>query len=141
MPLTRSITRRLIRTIFVSIMVIVIVGYAAWRSLNYARGPEITIFEPLNGSTIATSTLLIRGQAERINNLMLNGSPLSIDEEGNFIQILAIFPGLNILTFKANDQFGRSTTQELRLFGSVDLPKSTKMNTAVPMIKVSTTTP
>lgn len=138
MNITRSTTLRFIKLIVIGLVIFIIVGYAIWRSLNYFRGPEITIFEPVNGSSIATSTIVVRGQAERINNISLNGSLILIDEQGNFGRILAIFPGINILTFNASDQFGRTSSLELRLFGTVELPKSSSVKSTDKITSTST---
>ncbi len=132
-------TLRIIKLITIGFIVSIVIGYAIWRSLNYFRGPEIVVFEPINGSSIATSTAIIRGQAERINNILLNGSPIVIDEQGNFGQIITIFPGINILTFNASDQFDRKTNLELRLLGTVDLPKTPSIKST--SSTATTTTP
>jgi hypothetical protein len=48
----------------------------------------------------------------------LNGQTITVDEAGNFSQTIIVFPGMNILTFHAHDQFGRDTDKQLQLFGS-----------------------
>ena len=118
MKLTRSTNLRLIRFISIAIIAGLIIAYAIWRSLNYARGPVIEIFQPTNGSSIASSTVVINGRADRVNSLKLNGDTISVDEKGNFSQTLIVFPGLNIITLDASDQFGRSTRTELQLVGT-----------------------
>ncbi len=113
----RTKTLRFIRLAVIGIFAVIIVAYAIWRSLNYARGPVINIFQPLNGSAMATSTVKIIGQALRVNSLSLNGKTVFIDEAGNFSETLIVFPGMNIITFNAHDQFGRETKKELDLVG------------------------
>jgi hypothetical protein len=114
---SRTKTLRIIRIAVISIVALLIVAYAIWRSLNYARGPVINIYQPLNGSAISTSTVNIIGQALRVNSLSLNGKTVFIDEAGNFSETLIVFTGTNILTFDAHDQFGRETKKELELVG------------------------
>jgi hypothetical protein len=114
---SRTKTLRMIRIIVISLFAVIIIAYAIWRSLNYARGPVIDIFQPLNGSSVASSTVKIIGQALRVNSLTLNGSTVFIDQAGNFTETLIVFPGTNILTFDAHDQFGRETKKELELVG------------------------
>jgi Glucodextranase, domain B len=121
MPLTRTKTIRVLKIVGIILFVGCIVAYAIWRSLNYTRGPRIDVFEPLNGSSIASSTVTIRGRALRVNSLSLNGQTLSVDEQGNFNQVVIIFPGINKLTFAAEDQFGRNTSTELDIVGTVEL--------------------
>ena len=113
----RTKTLRFIRIVAVSLFAVIIIVYAIWRSLNYARGPVVNIFQPLNGSAVATSTVKIIGQALRVNSLSLNGKTVFIDEAGNFSETLIVFSGMNIITFNAHDQFGRETKKELDLVG------------------------
>ncbi len=120
MNLTRTSYIRLLRIILAAVVVLIIVTYAIWRSLNYARGPEITITSPLNGSSVDSETVEIKGQAVRVNNLIMNGQAISVDQQGNFDETVIVFPGTNKITFKASDQFGRSTEKELDLVGTVE---------------------
>lgn len=120
MNLTRTSYIRILRFGAAVILIILIASYAIWRSLNYARGPAITISEPVNGSSAATSTLTIKGHVDRVNNLVMDGSPITIDEQGNFTQSVIVFPGLNEIEFVAKDQFGRSVKKELDIVGTVD---------------------
>ena len=122
MGLNRTASIRLIRIGSLVLVALVIVIYAVWRSLNYARGPHITIFEPLDGTSISASTAIVKGRADRVNKLTLNSQPISMDEQGNFDETVTIFPGVNILTLQANDQFNRSTDSTLHLFGTVEFP-------------------
>jgi hypothetical protein len=113
----RSSFLRLIRAIAVILAVALIVAYAVWRSLSYARGPNIVIIEPPDGATIVASTVAIRGRVDRVNGLLLNGNPIFIDERGNFSETVVVFPGMNTITFVAHDRFERTTEARLRLFG------------------------
>jgi hypothetical protein len=120
MDITRTRLMKLVRIAATVVAVLLIAGYASYRSLPYLRGPQIHIFQPLNGSSIATSTVTVIGRAERVNSLSLNDNPLQVDEEGDFKQTLIVFPGVNVITLKAADQFGRFTVTELRLFGAME---------------------
>ncbi len=119
---TRSATLHLLRTIGIALIVIILLSYIVWRSLDYIRGPRITIFEPAQHISLATSTVMVHGQAERINTITFNGSPLSIDETGKFNHIAIVFPGLNIFTIVAKDVFGREIRSELRIVGTMESP-------------------
>ena len=113
--MTRTQYIRYIKIGIIAIAVLIIVSYGAWRSLDYARGPAITIFQPVNGSTAASSTIDILGRADRVNSLTINGSPISLDESGNFKETLIVFPGVNMITLSAKDQFGRATEKQIEL--------------------------
>lgn len=106
-----------------SIVALIIILYALSRSLNYIHGPQIEIFQPINGSAIASTTTTIIGRALRINSLSLNGETVFIDESGNFQDTIIIFPGINNIDLTAQDQFGRSVTNQLEVIGTVQQDK------------------
>ncbi|MCX6719187.1 MAG: hypothetical protein NTZ38_02310 [Candidatus Taylorbacteria bacterium] len=118
--MTRTTLIRYIKFLGIFIFAGLIIAFAVSRSLNYARGPEIEIFGPENGSTATSSTVTISGQALRINKLFLNGNTVSTDEQGYWNETLIIFPGLNKITVAATDQFNRKISKELDIVGTID---------------------
>ena len=122
MQLNRTASLRLIKIGIAIVLAGLIITYAIFRSLPYTKGPHIGIFQPLEGSSIPASTVTIVGRADRVNKLQLNGSPVSMDEQGNFSETVTLFSGTNVLTLDASDQFGRATHTTIHLFGTVDFP-------------------
>jgi hypothetical protein len=115
MSFTRTTFLRNLKIGSTIVIILIIVAYALWRSFAYARGPHITITEPLNFSSINSTTTQVIGRVERANTITLNGKPITIDEQGNFNEIIVLFPGTNILTIKAHDQFDRTVQKEIRV--------------------------
>ncbi len=138
MQLTRTATIRSLRIATGILLAGVIVAYSIWRSLNYARGPHILLYEPNDGSSIAASTVTIRGKAERVNALFVNGQSIAMDEQGGFTDTLIVFPGMNVIAISANDQFGRTTQIELDLIGTVGFPAPQTTTPSTPSIPTST---
>ena len=99
----------------ITVAAMLIIGYGAWRSFNYARGPAIEVFQPKDGSAISASTIEVIGRADRVNSLSVNGMSVSLDEKGNFRENLVVFPGVNIITLDAKDQFGRATEKQIEV--------------------------
>jgi|GEM_PF-3234949 len=130
------------------IVVGLIVIFAIWRSLDYARGPSVTVTEPINGSSISTESIIIKGVVERAKNMLLNGNEINIDEKGDFSETVIVFPGINLITLTAKDQFGRSAIQTITLVGNsmsndrdnMDSATTTK-DTSISNNNSSTTTP
>lgn len=109
---------RLIRIGAIVLVTSVIVGYAVWRSLDYARGPKIEIFTPQNGESTASSTIVVSGRAIRTDSLKLNGQPVPIDESGTFKETIIVFPGINVMTLTAHDKFERNVFENVTIVGS-----------------------
>ncbi|MFA6295668.1 MAG: hypothetical protein WC666_04645 [Candidatus Paceibacterota bacterium] len=126
MQLTRTTILRIIKLSGALMLTGIIIAYAIWRSLDYARGPEIKIFWPTNGETATSSIITITGQVLRVNKLTLNGNPITTDEQGNWNQDIFIFQGLNKLTLSAQDQFGRNTQASLDIYGIIPTPATYK---------------
>ena len=123
MNITRSRFARIVRIAATALAILIVVLYASYRSLPYLRGPVIHIYQPLNGSSISSTTMTIIGKADRVNSLSLNDNPIQVDEAGNFRQIIIVFPGVNIVSLDATDQFGRRTHTDLEIFGTQNLPE------------------
>ena len=140
MPLTRTTLLLIIKISIGVLIAALIIAFAIYGSLNYARGPVIQINSPANESAVDSSTVVITGRADRVKDLSLNGNPISIDEQGNFSETVIVFPGMNELTFAAHDQFGRTTTKELDLVGTMELPVNQKTGTSSPSSATSTAT-
>lgn len=117
MPPNRSAFIRLLKIIAGTAVILIVIGYASWRSTEYLRGPMLTINTPEDWDVIQASTTVVSGRVERVHEISLNGSQLSVDEDGNFSDILIVFPGNNIITITASDQFGRSIEKKLHITG------------------------
>jgi hypothetical protein len=123
MDFTRTRFSRLVRIIATVVAILIVVAYAVYRSFAYVRGPVITVFQPINGASIASTTVTIIGRADRVNSLSLNDDLVQVDESGNFKETIIVFPGVNTITLEATDQFKRAVRTELSLFGTRDLPE------------------
>ena len=97
-----------------AILACIVIGYAYFVSRNYLKGPEIIVYEPTNGSTISTSTVIVRGQALRIQDIVFNGRPILMDEQGNFSETLLLFPGYNVALISAQDKTSRQSVDKAR---------------------------
>ena len=118
MPITRTTNIRLVKYLAVIVASLLILLFIIWRSLNYVRGPDITIFEPMNGASTSSSTITLKGQVARVNNLSVNGNIVPVDQQGLFTWSLVIFPGVNIITIDAKDRFLRNTRETILLVGT-----------------------
>ena len=117
--MTRTTILKLIKSGSAILIIAIILAYALSRSLTYARGPHITITSPNNYDTLASTTTHIIGRVERARNITLNGKSLTINEKGDFNEVIIIFPGNNFIKLIASDQFGRSIEQDVEVVGKI----------------------
>ena len=85
---------------------ILIVVYAFFVSKDLIFGIKIKEVNLINGATAKESVLKITGNARNAINLTLNGREISVDQEGNFNETIALLLGYNIISIRAQDKFG-----------------------------------
>lgn len=113
--INRDGIKKILKSILFILIIIVVIGYSFFSFRDYISGPKITVTYPENGSTIATSTVEVRGQALHIRDITINNKPIVIDKLGNFVYTLVLFPGYNSTLIFAKDKFNRITEYKLEL--------------------------
>lgn len=99
--------------IFLSITLII--GYSLFQARNIIRGPQITLANPLNGTTIENPLVRVTGNAANITFITLNNRQIFVDGQGNFAEELLLSPGYNVWTLQAKDKFGRVVLKKIEL--------------------------
>ena len=112
--MTQSISTY-IKIFFALALVSIIVLYTYSKSADFLEGPIIIIHIPENGITVNRSLIEIRGTAEHISHISLNGKKIFVNEEGLFSEQLLLSPGYNIITLEARDRFDREVKKSLEL--------------------------
>jgi hypothetical protein len=113
--ITRERSKKIITWSIIGFFVLLVLGYAFFAFRDISKGPEITILEPMNGETYATSTVTLKGIALRAQELTFNGKPLLIDENNTFNEQIVLYDGYNNITIEAKDRFGHATVTKLQL--------------------------
>ena len=104
-----------------ALVLILLLGYGAWKASALLLGPSIVLTSPQDGETIPDGVVRIQGVAHRTETLTFDGAPFLIDTHGGFAGSLVLPQGNGILTLTAADRFGRTRTETRTVF----VPKST----------------
>ncbi|OHB20239.1 MAG: hypothetical protein A2854_04480 [Parcubacteria group bacterium RIFCSPHIGHO2_01_FULL_56_18] len=101
---------RFVRLILI-IFFVLAAGYAAYEAQGLLYGPRIH----LENQTFAsdTSFVAIKGRAERIAELRINGKTVNVTENGEFDEPFLLAPGSNHLILEARDARGRTALETL----------------------------
>lgn len=101
---------RFIRLLLILFFVLA-AGYAAYEAQGLLYGPRIR----LENETFAsyTSFVSIKGRAERISELRINGKTVSVTENGEFDEPYLLAEGSNHIILEARDARGRTTIETL----------------------------
>jgi hypothetical protein len=78
--------------------------YAYYESRAYLYGPRITI--PEKATLVHDPIVMVRGKAEHITSLFMNGTQIPVSEDGSFEQPYALAKGYNKVILYATDQYG-----------------------------------
>lgn len=105
----------LVKPLLITLVALLIIGYSGLKLKNFLTGPQLTILSPYDGQTIKRNLVEVKGKAERISQIYLNGKKIFTDEEGNFKENYLLANGYNLLEIVAQDQFGRKIDKKLQL--------------------------
>lgn len=110
--------KKLIKIGGLAIFFTFIIVYAFFRSKNLIFGVHIKDVNIVNGTTYTEQVVNITGNAKNAIKLSLNGREISINQEGDFDETIALFPGYNVVTIEAQDKFGNSDEEIYKLIYS-----------------------
>lgn len=111
----RHKTRRYIKLLIATTLVVVFVGYTLYEIQKVILGPRVEVLSPKNGSLVSNSFTEIIGNAKNITEISLNDRKIYVDEQGDFKEELLLSYGYNVLVIKAKDKFGRETEKVLEV--------------------------
>ena len=101
-----SNVKKIVKIGGLSLFFLIIIIYAFFRSKDLIFGVKIRDVNLTNGSTVTESVLNIKGDAKNAIYLSLDGREISVDQNGNFNETIALLPGYNIINITAADKFG-----------------------------------
>ena len=111
----RQNAKKIIRIGIFSVFFILIALYALSRSYDLVLGVKIKNINVTDGATITESVFLIKGTAKNATNLTLNNREISIDQDGNFNETIALLPGYNVISIRAEDKFGNVDEKDYKI--------------------------
>ncbi|MES3032174.1 MAG: hypothetical protein V4699_02955 [Patescibacteria group bacterium] len=80
--------------------------YALFGSHNLILGVKIKNVNIVDNIEVVNNIQEVTGNAQNAINLTLNGREISLDQEGNFKETIALLSGYNIINITAKDKFG-----------------------------------
>ena len=100
-------------TIFLSLLILSIVGYYFWHQLSsFNSKPYLFISSPLTDEVTNNSEIIISGETEIGIILKINGADVFVDENGSFEEDIMLQPGKNIIIIEALNRFDKTIREE-----------------------------
>lgn len=88
---------------------LVVLGYLFFQYRAAFLPPALTITAPQNNSK-TPQNIVVTGNADSNATVTINGSPVSVANNGNFQKNITLFPGSETIVIKAVNRFGKETT-------------------------------
>ncbi len=111
----RHTTRKLIKIIIISIVLLCFFSYTAYEIQKVVFGPRIQVLSPANGALVSNSYTEISGVATNVKDITLNDRKIFIDEKGNFKEKLLLSYGYNTIVIRAIDKFGKQAEKTIEV--------------------------
>jgi hypothetical protein len=97
--------KKIVKIALFSIFFIFIISYGFYRSKDLLFGVKISHVNLISGQTYTESIIPVTGNAKNAVTLTLNGREISVNEQGDFNESIALLPGYNIINIRAEDKF------------------------------------
>ena len=104
-----------IKPVLIILFALFIAGYSFLKIKDLAGGPKIILYSPTEGASTANDLIMVKGKAERISQISMNGRKVFTNEAGNFNEPYLLANGYNLLELTASDQFGRQVVKKIQV--------------------------
>lgn len=85
--------------------------YIALQVRTILQPPTLVISSPQNGVSIGEPTITVSGETDPGATMLLNGTEIKNNDEGQFSETIDLRPGLNTITITAQKKHGKTTTE------------------------------
>ncbi|MDO8514630.1 MAG: hypothetical protein Q7S50_03745 [bacterium] len=99
--------------IALGIFFLIVLGYAYFEARGLLYGPSITI--PSEVTEVHDPLVTIKGKADRISALSMNGKTISVTEDGVFEEQYLLAVGYNRIVLEAQDKYGRHRSKVIEV--------------------------
>ena len=107
--------KKILKIVSLSAFLLFIIIYAFFRTKDLIFGVKIEDVNIIDGTKITDNIIKITGNAKNAVNLTLNDRVISVDQKGNFDETIALLSGYNIISIKAQDEFGNNDEKNYKL--------------------------
>lgn len=121
--------------IALGIFFLLVLGYAYFEARGLLFGPSISVTSKV--TEVHDPFITIKGQADRISSLSMNGKTISVSESGAFEEPYLLARGYNRIVLDARDKYGRSRQQAIEV---IYTPSSAKASEGGPSPATSVAT-
>lgn len=101
-------------------LLILIVAYGLFQARTLIRGPILVVTHPTPGETVEGQLYTVKGNAQNISRVSINGKPIMTNLKGDFDETMVTPDGFGILLIEAENRLGRYTSERIEIYGIPD---------------------
>src|SRR3989344_2865692 len=99
--------------IALGIFFLIVLAYAYFEARGLLFGPDITVTSQV--TEVHDPFVTIKGKADRIASLSMNGKTIPVTENGAFEEPYLLAVGYNRIVLNAHDKYGRSRSRAIEI--------------------------
>lgn len=123
--------------IALGVFFLIVLSYAYYEARGALFGPRISVTSEV--TEVHDPFITIRGQADRIASLSMNGKEIPVTENGAFEEPYLLAEGYNHILLEAKDKYGRRSSQKIEIVYSPSLTDGAKSAAATSTPQPETT--
>lgn len=93
--------------IAIFLVCLVVLAFVIFQYRSAIFNPALKVDSPKANSTVNSLNIQVTGRTDPQATLTIDGSQVSLDENGNFTKQITVFPGSVILDIKSENKFGK----------------------------------
>ena len=103
--------KKLLKFISLTLLFVIIIGYGIWKGRDLLFGIKLTVSGIENNQTTKNPIINLTGVAYHAISITINERTVSIEQNGDWHDTIALLNGYNIITISAKDKFGRTISK------------------------------
>ena len=125
--------------IALGVLFLILLGYAYYEARGLLFGPTISVTSSV--TEVHDPLITIKGHADRIASLSMNGTMISVTENGTFEEPYLLAEGYNRIVLDAKDKYGRNRRQVIEVVYMPSSAKTTEGTAATSTSGATSTSP
>jgi cytoskeletal protein RodZ len=131
------VTPRIVVGAVVAVAVLGIASYLYREYRMFVSEPYLVLLEPKNGETVKNDECSVVGKTDRDAKLFLNNEPALVGETGEFRERIRLQSGVNTVTIKVVNRFGKERTETVSVVAEYAIPQAEPVAESSPLPPVS----
>jgi cytoskeletal protein RodZ len=82
---------------------------------NFVNTPRLVVIKPVSGSVVESKSVYVSGVSEKDSEVFINDQPTMVNDKGEFNENVGLQDGLNTISVKAKNKFGKVAEQNITL--------------------------